>query len=107
MPKKSPLDATIEELDQIARKAFAEHAADMASGKVTGVTEDYEVGVPSRVLKLVMEKLKQEDSTGTSAGEKNDTSARHASEKANSWDEFFSQLENTEDFLLDRDQGEK
>lgn len=106
MPKKSPLDVTVEELDRIGREAFAAEAADLASGKITIGAEDFGGGMPSRVLEMVMEELQSEDCALPSANESKGTSASQTSEETNSWDEFFSELENTEDFLLDRDQGE-
>lgn len=104
MQKKSPLGATIEELDQIARKAFSEHATNLASGKGTGSIEDFEVGVPFRLLKIAVEKLKKQKAHSLSREENSDTPPIKTKNENDTWDEFFRKLEPSEDFRLDRDQ---
>ncbi len=104
MRKKSPLDATIEELDEIARKAFAEHAADLASGNNAVSSEDYEVLIPFSLLKKVMEHFNQNDASHPARDDNNDEPSKCATETDSSWDKFFDELEPVEDFLLDRDQ---
>lgn len=106
MNKKSPLKATFEELCEAAREAFSEQDSNSDLEQPVVLSAEAIHRIQSQTSKEAR-KTTDDGMAGLSDGSEHAKPADNVSQGVGtSWDEFFDTLEATDDFLLDREQGQ-